>query len=58
MNIPLIHIQGGEFTGSIDNKVRHAITKLADVHFVATELARERVISMGEDPKYVFKTDR
>ncbi len=56
MNIPLLHIQGGELTGSIDNKVRHAITKLADVHFVATELAKERVISMGEDPKYVFKT--
>lgn len=56
MNIPLLHIQGGELTGSIDNKVRHAITKLADVHFVATEIARERVISMGEDPKYVFKT--
>ena len=56
MNIPLLHIQGGEFTGSIDNKVRHAITKLADLHFVATDLAKKRVISMGENPKNVFKT--
>jgi len=56
MNIPLIHIQGGEFTGSIDNKVRHAITKLADVHFVASDLARHRVVSMGEDPNMVVNT--
>lgn len=56
MNIPLIHIQGGEVTGSIDNKVRHAITKLADVHFVASELARHRVISMGEAPASVVNT--
>lgn len=56
MNIPLVHIQGGEFTGSIDNKVRHAITKLADVHLVASEVARNRVISMGEDPQFVINT--
>ncbi|WP_349371505.1 UDP-N-acetylglucosamine 2-epimerase [Salinarimonas sp.] len=56
MNLPLVHIQGGEFTGSIDNKVRHAITKLADVHLVASELARHRVVSMGEDPRYVINT--
>ena len=36
INIPLAHVQGGEVTGSIDEKVRHAITKLADLHFVAT----------------------
>src|SRR5690348_12783364 len=34
MNIPLVHVQGGEITGSIDEKVRHAITKLADIHLV------------------------
>lgn len=56
MNVPLIHVQGGEFTGSIDNKVRHAVTKLADVHFVASELARRRVIGMGEDPALVVNT--
>jgi UDP-hydrolysing UDP-N-acetyl-D-glucosamine 2-epimerase len=56
MNIPLAHIQGGEITGNIDDKVRHAITKLADYHFVSSDLAKERLILMGEDPKVVFKT--
>lgn len=56
MNIPLAHIQGGEVTGNIDEKVRHAITKLADYHFVASENARERVIKLGEDSEMVFNT--
>ncbi len=56
MNIPLIHIQGGEITGNIDEKVRHAITKLSDLHLVASEKAKERVIKMGEDPAKVHNT--
>jgi UDP-hydrolysing UDP-N-acetyl-D-glucosamine 2-epimerase len=56
MNIPLAHIQGGEVTGNIDEKVRHAITKLADLHLVATEKARERVLRMGEAADKVFVT--
>jgi UDP-hydrolysing UDP-N-acetyl-D-glucosamine 2-epimerase len=56
MNIAVAHVQGGEVTGSIDEKVRHAITKLADLHLVATEKASERVIRMGEDPSTVFVT--
>jgi UDP-hydrolysing UDP-N-acetyl-D-glucosamine 2-epimerase len=56
MNIPLAHIQGGEVTGNIDEKVRHSITKLADYHFVASESALERVLKLGEDSKYVFNT--
>ncbi|MES2651663.1 MAG: UDP-N-acetylglucosamine 2-epimerase [Bacteroidota bacterium] len=56
MNIPLAHVQGGEVTGNIDEKVRHAITKLADVHLVSSISAQERVIKMGEDPKQVFLT--
>jgi UDP-hydrolysing UDP-N-acetyl-D-glucosamine 2-epimerase len=55
-NIPLIHIQGGEVTGNIDEKVRHANTKLADIHFVASDEARARVLKMGEDEDYVFNT--
>ncbi|NJY63636.1 UDP-N-acetylglucosamine 2-epimerase (hydrolyzing) [Salinimicrobium sp. CDJ15-81-2] len=55
-NIPLIHIQGGEVTGSIDEKVRHANTKLADLHLVCTEDARERVIKLGEEPEKVINT--
>jgi len=54
LNIPLVHLQGGEVSGNIDDRVRHAITKLADLHFVASELSAQRVVSMGEDPRYVF----
>lgn len=56
LNIPLVHIQGGEVTGNIDEKVRHAITKLSDVHFVSSAKARERVIRMGEVGDRVFHT--
>ncbi|QWE31035.1 UDP-N-acetylglucosamine 2-epimerase [Polynucleobacter sp. Adler-ghost] len=56
MNIHVAHTQGGEVTGSIDESVRHAITKLAHFHFVTTELSKKRVIQMGEDPSRVFLT--
>src|SRR6476661_6750773 len=56
MNIPLAHVQGGEVTGSIDEKVRHAVTKLADLHFVASRKAAERVIKMGECSETVHIT--
>jgi UDP-hydrolysing UDP-N-acetyl-D-glucosamine 2-epimerase len=55
-NVPVAHIQGGEISGSIDEKVRHAVTKLADLHFVATELAGSRVIRMGEAEDRVYVT--
>jgi len=56
MNIPLAHIQGGEVTGNIDEKVRHSITKLSDYHFVASESAKERVLKLGENQEFVFNT--
>ena len=56
MNIPVIHVQGGEVTGSIDEKVRHAVTKLSNLHLVSTALARERVIRLGEVPATVIVT--
>jgi UDP-hydrolysing UDP-N-acetyl-D-glucosamine 2-epimerase len=56
MNIPLAHTQGGEITGSIDESVRHAITKFAHVHFPATQQSAERVIRLGERPETVFMT--
>jgi UDP-hydrolysing UDP-N-acetyl-D-glucosamine 2-epimerase len=56
MNIPVAHVQGGEVTGSIDEKVRHAVTKLSNLHFASTKGAAERLIKMGEDPKSVFIT--
>jgi UDP-hydrolysing UDP-N-acetyl-D-glucosamine 2-epimerase len=56
MNIPIAHVQGGEITGSIDEKVRHAVTKLADLHLVSTHKAAERVVQMGENPEMVHVT--
>jgi UDP-hydrolysing UDP-N-acetyl-D-glucosamine 2-epimerase len=56
MNIPVAHVQGGEVTGSIDEKVRHAVTKLSNLHFVCTELAAERVLRMGEESSTIFVT--
>lgn len=56
MNIPVAHIQGGEVTGSIDEKVRHAVTKLADLHLVSTNGAGARVERMGEERRKVFVT--
>lgn len=56
LHLPLAHLQGGEVTGSIDEKVRHAITKLADIHLVSSEPAAERVVKMGERPASVHVT--
>lgn len=54
LNIPLVHLQGGEVSGNIDDRVRHAITKLADLHFVCSEESGQRVINMGEPTQNVF----
>ena len=54
MNFPIAHIQGGEVTGTIDESIRHAVTKLSHIHFPATEDAKNRIIKMGEDPNLVF----
>jgi UDP-hydrolysing UDP-N-acetyl-D-glucosamine 2-epimerase len=56
MNIPVAHTQGGEVSGSIDESVRHAVTKLSHIHFVATEASRRNLIKMGENPRNVFLT--
>jgi len=56
MQIPLVHIQGGEITGNIDDKIRHAVSKLADLHFVSTFEAQSRLIRMGEEPEKIFVT--
>src|SRR5438552_16345754 len=56
LNKTIAHIEGGDVTDSIDESVRHAITKLAHVHLVTNEQARRRVLVMGEDPSYVFNT--
>jgi UDP-hydrolysing UDP-N-acetyl-D-glucosamine 2-epimerase len=53
MNIPVAHTMGGEISGTIDESIRHAVTKLAHVHFPANTLAAARIVRMGEDPSTV-----
>jgi UDP-hydrolysing UDP-N-acetyl-D-glucosamine 2-epimerase len=53
MNIPLAHTMGGEISGTIDESIRHAVTKLSHLHFPANRLAADRIIRMGEDPAMV-----
>ena len=50
MNIPVAHTMGGEISGTIDESIRHAVTKLAHIHFPANARAAERIVRMGEDP--------
>ena len=55
-NIPIAHIHGGEITeGAIDDSIRHAITKMAHLHFVAAPEYRNRVIQLGEHPEHVYE---
>lgn len=50
----LVHTMGGEVTGTIDESIRHAITKFAHIHFPSNEDAKQRIIKLGEIPKYIF----
>jgi UDP-hydrolysing UDP-N-acetyl-D-glucosamine 2-epimerase len=54
MNIPVAHVEGGEVSGSIDESIRHAITKLSHIHFPASREAAQRIERMGEDPATIF----
>jgi len=54
MGIPIAHLHGGEVSGGVDEPVRHAITKLAHIHFPATDKSAKRIIKMGEDPSRIF----
>ena len=54
MNIPVAHIQGGEVTGSIDESIRHAMSKFAHIHFPATQLSKQRLIRMGANPNNIY----
>ena len=53
MNIPVAHTMGGEISGTIDESIRHAVTKLAHLHFPANRQAADRIVRMGEDPSTV-----
>jgi GDP/UDP-N,N'-diacetylbacillosamine 2-epimerase (hydrolysing) len=55
LKIPIAHIHGGEITqGAFDDSIRHAITKMSQLHFTSTEKSKKRVIQMGESPQNVF----
>jgi len=57
LNIPNAHIHGGDKSlGGIDEYNRHAITKMSNIHFAATKKSYQRIIKMGENPKFVFNT--
>lgn len=57
MNIPNAHIHGGDKSkAGIDEYTRHCITKISNMHFAATQMSKERILKMGENPKYVFLT--
>ncbi|MDF1813657.1 MAG: UDP-N-acetylglucosamine 2-epimerase [Verrucomicrobiales bacterium] len=53
-NFPILHIHGGELSGTIDESMRHAISKLSHYHFVSTQRSGQRLIRMGEQPDHVF----
>jgi UDP-hydrolysing UDP-N-acetyl-D-glucosamine 2-epimerase len=54
MNIRIAHTMGGEVTGTIDESIRHAITKFAHVHFASSKDAKDRILKLGEDENFVF----
>jgi GDP/UDP-N,N'-diacetylbacillosamine 2-epimerase (hydrolysing) len=54
LNIPIVHIHGGERSGTVDEPIRHAISKLAHLHLVATGESQERLVRMGESPERVI----
>ncbi|MDI9817745.1 MULTISPECIES: UDP-N-acetylglucosamine 2-epimerase [unclassified Legionella] len=54
LNIPIVHIHGGERSGTVDEMIRHAVSKLSHYHFVATQAAYQRLIKMGEKESTVF----
>lgn len=54
LNYPIAHIQGGEITGTMDETLRHCVSKMSNVHFVANHDAKNRLVRLGEDPTKVF----
>ncbi len=56
LNIPTVHIHGGELSGTVDESVRHAISKMAHYHFTATNNSKDRLIKMGEIKGNIFVT--
>lgn len=55
MNIPIVHMSGGDFSGSIDDSIRNAISKIAHIHLATCEASTRRLVEMGEDPRRIFE---
>jgi UDP-hydrolysing UDP-N-acetyl-D-glucosamine 2-epimerase len=55
-NIPNVHIHGGDKSGGLDEYTRHAITKMSNIHFAATQKSATRIKKMGENPKYIIQS--
>lgn len=53
-NIRVVHIEGGEVTGTVDDSIRHAITKISHVHFTANEESKARLIQLGENEEHIY----
>jgi UDP-N-acetylglucosamine 2-epimerase (hydrolysing) len=53
-NVPIAHFEGGEISGTVDEKIRHAVTKLSDFHFVSNRESFRRVLQLGENKKNIF----
>lgn len=53
-NVRVAHIEGGEVSGTIDESIRHAITKFAHIHFVSNEESKKRILQLGENPEHIF----
>ena len=53
-SVPILHFQGGDLSGNIDEKIRHSITKLSDLHFVSNKSSLQRIIQMGEVSSTVY----
>ncbi len=54
LNIKIAHVEGGEVSGTVDEMLRHAISKLSHIHFVSNKIAKNRLLQMGEDKKSIF----
>ena len=53
-NVKVAHIEGGEISGTVDEMMRHSISKIANIHFVSNKVARKRLLQMGEHPSSIF----
>lgn len=54
LNFRVCHIEGGEISGTIDEAIRHSVSKFSHIHFVSNDIAKNRILKLGENPNFVF----